>query len=67
MSLTAALDAMTLRLFGHRLTDAQALRRCVKCWRKVGPEHMEPLDRIEWYLSGFCPDCYAELPSEDAP
>lgn len=52
------LDAFTMRLYGHRLTDAHKAVRCVRCWRAVGPEYMEPIDRIEWYLSGFCPDCY---------
>lgn len=61
MTLQETLDAMTFRLYGRRLSDAIAMKRCVKCNRAVGPEYMEGVDRMEWYLSGLCPDCYEDV------
>lgn len=66
MSLQDTLDALSFRLYGRRLTDAIEAKRCVKCWRAVGPEYMHGIDRMEWYLSGLCPDCYETLPEEAA-
>lgn len=67
MSLQASLDALSFRLYGRRLSDAIAARRCVRCWRAVGPEYMPDVDRMEWHLSALCPDCYqAVMPPDEA-
>ena len=66
MTLQDTLDELSFRLYGRRLSDAIAAKRCVKCWRAVGPEYMRGIDRMEWYLSGLCPDCNAVVMPEEA-
>jgi hypothetical protein len=55
------LDGMASRSFGRSLTDAHRLSCCVRCGEYVWPEGMEQVDRNEYLLSGFCPECYQWL------
>lgn len=57
---TETLDDITFRLFGHRVSDALALSRCVRCWRLVGEDYLEDIERTLWRLWGVCPDCFEE-------
>jgi hypothetical protein len=57
---TETLDDITFRLFGHRITDALAASRCVRCWRAVGEDYLDELAHAMYRLWGVCPDCYEE-------
>jgi hypothetical protein len=61
VAISDILDGMASRSFGRSLTEAHRLSCCVRCGQKVRPDGMEPVDRNEYLLSGFCPECYQWL------
>jgi hypothetical protein len=65
--MTPDLEEMAVRLFGRPPVLAHIAKRCIRCWRPVGVEFLDPEDAAEYWLSAFCPDCFETVmpPEED--
>jgi predicted RNA-binding Zn-ribbon protein involved in translation (DUF1610 family) len=70
MQLANFLDAMSERLYGRKLTDAQTEFICVRCGESVYGRLSTRDEWNEYTLSGYCPPCaeivFADFEEDEA-
>lgn len=63
--LTEVLDTLARDTFGITKDEAIEQSICISCRQPLNPSLLRTIDRDEYYISGFCPGCFADLEDEE--
>ena len=64
-SLETFQQSIALKLFGQTLEDAQTKNICIACKAPVDTSDREPIDIVEYLISGLCPSCFDGITKGD--
>jgi hypothetical protein len=63
ISLQEMIDNAARSLYGMTRAEAHALKICISCKMPVHEDEIDPVDVEEYYITGYCPLCFARTPT----